>query len=132
MMEFFAAGAAGRRSEPSRGPYTGEIWREMLHEGPGPVVGNVFFTPCARTNWHTHPEGQLLIAVVGRGIVAGEDQVINLSQGEMVWTPPNMLHWHGASADHFFLHTAITPGGVEWGNPVTDEEFAAAASEWRS
>lgn len=120
--------ATGAASERSLGPFTGDIWRDMFHAGAEAVVGNVHFTPCARTYWHSHPHGQLLLIVAGEGLVVDEQQTLRVSAGDMVYTPPGGRHWHGASADRFMMHTAITFGGgaVTWEEEVSNAEYEAA------
>lgn len=93
--------------------------------GQGASIGNVFFSPCARTCWHTHEGGQLLIVVAGEGFVADSDGPVRVTVGDMVWTPPGVRHWHGACAGRYLLHTHVTLGGVEWHEPVSDEEYQA-------
>jgi quercetin dioxygenase-like cupin family protein len=128
MLTVIRQGATGDKSVRSEGPYTGEIWRDMLHQGPDVSVGNVYFTPCARTYWHSHPGGQLLIVVSGEGVVADADGVVRITVGDMVWTPPDVRHWHGATAERSMLHTVITYHGVEWQEEVTESDYRAATS----
>lgn len=116
-------GASGR----SQGPYTGEIWRDMLHEGPDVVAGEVFFTPCARTYWHSHPGGQLLVVVSGEGVVVDADGPVRVTAGDMIWTPPDVRHWHGATVARSMSHTAVTFGGVDWQDEVPEADYRAAA-----
>ncbi|RNM12198.1 cupin domain-containing protein [Nocardioides pocheonensis] len=120
---------AGTESERSLGPFTGDIWRDMFHVGHETVVGSVHFTPCARTHWHRHPHGQLLIIVAGEGLVVDDEQTLRVSVGDMIYTPPGGRHWHGASADRFMMHTAITFGGgaVTWEDEVSNTEYELAA-----
>ncbi|MDQ4111255.1 MAG: cupin domain-containing protein [Actinomycetota bacterium] len=98
----------------------------------GMAVGEVFFQPCARTNWHSHPGGQLLLITAGDGFVGDENETIAVRAGDAVWTPPNERHWHGASADRFMLHTAVTLGVTAWEDPVTDAEYDAAGRSTES
>jgi quercetin dioxygenase-like cupin family protein len=96
------------------------------------VVGLVRFTPGARTNWHSHANGQLLQCTDGVGLVATRDgTAVRLRAGETVWTPAGEEHWHGGTADNMMCHYAIldeTPEGdaTKWLEPVTDEQYAAA------
>lgn len=69
---------------------------------------SVHFAPGARTAWHTHPLGQLLIVTEGRGRAqtwGGPVQV--LRPGDTVWFPPGEKHWHGADADSAMTHIAV-------------------------
>lgn len=116
----------GGHSEPAGETFTGVALRDV-HMPPtdGMSVGNVFFEPCARTYWHSHSGGQLLIVVAGEGIVATEDEAVTVQTGDKVWTPPGVRHWHGATTQQFMVHTAVTVGEVSWNEPVTDDQYAA-------
>ncbi|WP_417197663.1 cupin domain-containing protein [Bizionia sp.] len=92
-------------------------------------VGNVTFEPGARSNWHMHPSGQILLATGGVGYYQekGSPKRI-LRKGDVVKCPANTPHWHGASADKEFIQIAITgreKGPTQWLAPVTDEEYLA-------
>ena len=118
---------AGGPAGLSTGPYTGEIWRDILHQDEsGYTIGNIFFTPCARTYWHTHPGGQLLLIVAGEGIVSDEEETVRVRKGDLVWTPPDVRHWHGATATRTMMHIAITPAGVDWAEEVPETVYDAA------
>lgn len=124
-------GTAGRPSTTQSGTFTGDVWRDAIRDldATGPAIGNVFFAPTARTYWHTHDAGQLLIAVAGSGWVVDEEGSSRLAAGDMVWVPAGVRHWHGASADQYMIHTSLsTTGGTDWQAAVTDDEFAAAGA----
>ena len=92
------------------------------------LVGNVYFEPGARSNWHTHPAGQILIITGGKGYHQIEGQPIEeLKKGDVAKCPPNTRHWHGASPDTGMQQIYILPntekGIVEWMEPVTDEQY---------
>lgn len=92
------------------------------------LVGNVYFEPGARSNWHTHPAGQILIITAGKGYHQIEGEPIQvLHKGDVVKCPPNVRHWHGASTDEGMQQLYIVPntekGVVEWMEPVTDEVY---------
>jgi len=92
------------------------------------VVGNVYFEPGARSNWHTHPSGQILIITDGVGYHQIKGQPVQIiRKGDVVKCPPNVEHWHGASADTGLQQLYIVPntekGVVNWLQPVTDEEY---------
>jgi quercetin dioxygenase-like cupin family protein len=92
-------------------------------------VNTVRFTPCARTAWHSHSLGQTLHVTEGAGVVATRDQVIIMRTGDTVHTPPGQEHWHGALPDQFMSHLAMwEDDDATWGDHVTDDEYAAAAT----
>lgn len=92
------------------------------------LAGNVFFEPGARSNWHSHPSGQILIITDGIGYHQIEGQEIEvIKKGDVVKCPPNVRHWHGASHDVGLQQLYVIPntekGIVEWMEPVTDEDY---------
>lgn len=91
------------------------------------AVGSVTFEPGARTNWHYHPAGQILIAIDGIGYYQEKGSPIKiLRKGDVVKCPPNVPHWHGASRDQQFVQIAITSsekGPTVWMQSVTDTEY---------
>jgi quercetin dioxygenase-like cupin family protein len=91
-------------------------------------VASVTFEPGARSAWHTHPVGQILIVTAGLGWVQQEGgPVEEIRPGDVVWTPPGVKHWHGASPTTSMTHTTIqeSVGGrvVDWMEPVSDAQY---------
>ena len=91
--------------------------------------GSVTFEPGARTSWHLHPDGQIILALSGTGYYQekGSPKKI-LRKGDVVTCPPDVPHWHGASSDEEFIQVAITSrlkGPTEWLDAVSDEEYHA-------
>lgn len=89
---------------------------------------HVTFEPGARSAWHTHPAGKVLIVTSGTGWVQewnGEKREIK--PGDVVWTPPGVKHWHGATPTNGMSHTAIQESidgkNVEWMEKVSDEQY---------
>jgi quercetin dioxygenase-like cupin family protein len=92
----------------------------------GVTINTVNFTPCARTYWHSHEKGQILIVVAGSGLVQAEDgPVFVIRAGDSIWAPPGESHWHGASPSSFVTHIAISLGVTSWAGPVSDDQFNA-------
>lgn len=93
------------------------------------AAGNVVFEAGARSNWHSHPAGQILLVTAGKGYhqIEGQSKEV-IRKGDVVQCPPNVSHWHGASADSSMTHIYLVPntekGIVEWGEAVTNEEFS--------
>ena len=91
-------------------------------------VGCVTFEPNARTVWHTHPKGQVLIVIDGEGFYQEKGKPAQpIKKGDVVNIPENIEHWHGASATSKMVHIAITnyknDVNVMWLQPVTDDEY---------
>ena len=115
----------GTTSELRTATFTGDVWADpVLAPTDGVMVANVFFTPGARTHWHTHERGQFLVVTSGEGRARTRDGGGGkLTVGDVVWTPPGEEHWHGAAPGSYMLHTAISLGDADWLEPVTDEEY---------
>lgn len=117
-----------QKSEPSaraEGTFTGEVWRDtILSRRDGIGIADVFFAPGARTHWHTHEGGQLLLVQAGEGLIGDDDGVTRVFAGDKIWTPPGVRHWHGASADRYMIHTGISLASVDWAQAVTESEYS--------
>lgn len=120
-----------------RGPeewFTGTAWLDASPADAGSPDAGIFrvsFEPGARTNWHTHPEGQILYVVTGAGRAQKEGgEAVEIVPGDVVYFAPGERHWHGAAPGSAMVHVAINPaansdGGTDWMEPVTDEEYSA-------
>jgi len=110
--------------------FTGAAWLQQLIT-PDSLnfvqVGNVTFEPGARTKWHVHPGGQILLITGGTGYYQekGSPKKI-IHKGEVIKCPPNVPHWHGASKDEELVQIAITNtqnGAPVWLQAVTDSAY---------
>jgi len=122
-------------SRPSqKGPpdwFTGIVRIDPLFQAPAPAraaAAQVTFEPGARTAWHTHPLGQTLIVSSGLGWVQREGgPVEEIRPGDVVWFPPGLRHWHGASPTTAMTHIAIQESldgkVVDWMEKVSDEQY---------
>jgi quercetin dioxygenase-like cupin family protein len=115
--------------------FTGDVWMNLVFGGDGTsrlTCGFVRFPPGARTNWHSHANGQLLVCTDGIGLVGTRDgKTVMLRAGESVWTPAGEEHFHGGTAENMMGHYAILDASGEseatsWREPVTDEQYLAA------
>ncbi|MFK5952645.1 MAG: carboxymuconolactone decarboxylase family protein [Desulfobacterium sp.] len=91
--------------------------------------GIVNFEAGARTAWHTHPIGQTLIVISGRGLVQSEGETIEqILPGDVVWIPANERHWHGAAPDSAMSHVAISEprndSTVKWMEHVNEDQYS--------
>ena len=107
--------------------FTGLVLGDPVLAGTdGILINDVFFAPGARTFWHSHERGQILTVVSGSGLICqhgGEIEVLNA--GDLAWSPPGELHWHGAAPATSMLHRAISLGLTTWASHVSDEEYEA-------
>ncbi len=88
----------------------------------------VTFEPQARTHWHMHPKGQILIISDGVGYTQFEGgNIQEVGIGDTIICPPKVKHWHGASPDSYMTHFAVTGElngeNVQWMEPVSDEQY---------
>ena len=110
--------------------FTGTVYLHMMVDADSLnsiSVGNVTFEPGARSKWHSHPAGQILLVIDGVGYYQEEGQPKKiLRKGETIKCAPNIPHWHGASIDSSFVQVAITgreKGETIWLHEVTDEVY---------
>lgn len=123
-------------SQPStKGPadrFSGAVRVDPLFAARDPgrtSGGSVTFEPGARSAWHTHPLGQVLIVTAGVGRVQHWDgPVQEIRPGDIVWIPPNVKHWHGAAPTtamtHFAIQEHLDGKVVDWMEKVSDEQYA--------
>ena len=106
--------------------FTGQFYPYTTVRDEGVAINNVNFTPGARTYWHHHEAGQILVVLAGRGLVQVEgDDVHSIRMGDTVWSPPGEMHWHGASPDSYVVHTAISLGTTVWGGEVAESDYTS-------
>jgi quercetin dioxygenase-like cupin family protein len=111
--------------------FTGSVRVQSLFDPTEPSRasgGAVTFQPGARSAWHTHPLGQILIVTDGVGWIqqwGGPVQVIR--KGDVVWIPPGIKHWHGATPTTAMTHIAVQESlngvAVNWLEQVTNEQY---------
>lgn len=127
---------AGTRPS-GKGPaewFTGTVRLDPLFAAAAPAraAGNlVTFEPGARTNWHTHPLGQVIIVTSGFGLAQREGgPVEEIRPGDVVWFEPGEKHWHGASPttamSHIAIQEALDGKAVDWLEPVADGDYSAS------
>jgi quercetin dioxygenase-like cupin family protein len=95
-----------------------------LEEGTKAAIAHFRFDPGARTKWHSHEGGQIIL--VEEGVAHTQVKggpVIELKAGESIYAGPGVMHWHGAAPDKGGIQYNVTRGGITWGDPVTDQEF---------
>jgi 4-carboxymuconolactone decarboxylase len=111
--------------------FIGSVTIDQRFQRPDPARvggGIVSFEPGARTAWHTHPLGQTLIVISGTGWVQREGgPVEEIRVGDVVWIPPGVRHWHGATAATAMSHVAIAESldgkSVDWMEQVPEQQY---------
>jgi quercetin dioxygenase-like cupin family protein len=124
----------------TKGPgewFTGDVYIDTVAAPTGAsrlTASSVHFTPSARTAWHTHPNGQTIFVTEGVGLAQRRGGPIEVIRpGDRVFFEPGENHWHGAAPTRFMTHIAMLEvdakgNSAEWGDQVTDAEYAAAPS----
>ncbi len=97
-------------------------------------IANVIFEPGARTHWHTHPKGQVLIVTAGEGFYQEKGEVARpLKEGDVINIPEHVEHWHGATSETALVHIAITnykgEENVIWLQAVTNDEYRSVQGD---
>jgi quercetin dioxygenase-like cupin family protein len=117
--------------------FTGDVYMDAVASSTGPYrvnVGNIRFTPGARTAWHSHPNGQTIFVTEGMGLVQQRGgRVETVHAGDRVFFEPGEDHWHGAAPNRFMSHLSVVQvaddgTSATWGDHVTDAEYAAGAA----
>jgi 4-carboxymuconolactone decarboxylase len=72
--------------------------------------------------------------VSGRGWVQKEGEPVQeVGPGDVVWIPPLIRHWHGASRTeamtHFAVAESLDGSAVTWMEKVSDEDYSLGLGE---
>ena len=122
-------------SQPSvKGPadyFSGTVRVDPMFPATAPSrvnASHVTFEPGSRSNWHTHPLGQTLVITSGFGWVQREGGPIEeVRPGDIIWFPPGLKHWHGATPatalTHIAIQEALDGKNVDWLEKVSDEQY---------
>jgi len=92
--------------------------------------GIVTFEPGSRSAWHVHPAGQRLLVLSGAGLTQEAGKPVQVIRpGDVVWCPPGVKHWHGATPTTAMSHLAVTGTvdgkNVNWMEKVSDDQYSA-------
>jgi quercetin dioxygenase-like cupin family protein len=101
--------------------------KSAVMDGKDLSVARRSFEPGARTYWHSHDRGQLLLVEDGRMRTQKKGgPVKDLGKGESDYTGPNVVHWHGAVPGQALVQVNVGFGGeTKWMEQVTDTEYNA-------
>ena len=100
--------------------YTGKVYISDVAHQTKFDINHLVFVPNSRNTWHIHPDAeQVLLILDGEGYYQEEGQeVIRIKKGDVIRTPANVKHWHGATSENRLVHLSITErtnkGHIEW------------------
>lgn len=111
--------------------FNGVAYSDFLFKPQAPSLlsaGKVTFEPGARTAWHSHPLGQTLVITSGTGWIQEQGgSKREISAGDVVWTPPGVRHWHGATSTTSMTHIAVQEmqdgKAADWYGKVADDMY---------
>jgi quercetin dioxygenase-like cupin family protein len=108
---------------PAATTFTGNVTRP---DSKDLTIGRVQFEPAARTYWHSHPNGQLILVEKGLGRAQKQGEAMKeLAMGDALYTAPNVLHWHGAAPSQSMTQVTVGFGGMtQWKQEVTQSEYS--------
>ena len=130
-IKIMRSGSQASRQGPAE-TFSGTVLVDPLFQPSAPARSSgslVTFQPGARTAWHSHPLGQILIVTAGVGRVQRwGDPVDEIRRGDVVWIPPGQKHWHGAAPNSSVAHIAIVEQlngkTVDWMEKVSDAQYS--------
>jgi quercetin dioxygenase-like cupin family protein len=115
---------APRPSAAPQAPRAEAGFSELV-DGSDLLVQRRLYKPGNRTYWHSHEKGFLLM--VERGSARAQkrgEPMKQLGLGDVDYTPPNVVHWHGAAPESEFVQVGVSfGGGITFLTPVTDAEY---------
>jgi 4-carboxymuconolactone decarboxylase len=111
--------------------FTGKVSVKMYTDAQNGLncsLGSVTFQAGARTNWHVHPGGQILLITEGFAYYQEKGKPKRIVHiGETITCLANVEHWHGASPKGSMTHMTVGPnsdqGSVIWHGKVSDEVY---------
>lgn len=120
-----APGAQGQPAAGGRGNFASRFTGTVtVGETKGMNMSRIRFEAGARTNWHVHTAGQLLLVEEGKGRLYEQGgKIVDLPAGQPVYTKANVPHWHGAAPDSPAVQFSVYSGALKWMEPVTDDEY---------
>ena len=103
--------------------------KSVVMDGKELTVARRSFEAGARSAWHSHDNGQLLMVEDGRMRTQKKGGAIKeLGKGESDYTGPKIVHWHGAVPGQALVQINVGFGGeTKWMEKVTDAEYEGKA-----
>lgn len=124
-----------RGKEAKSEHYTGRIFITPGIHKAGYDINHLVFEAGSHNDWHIHPDAdQLMLVLDGEGYYQEEGKPKQLvRKGDVVNTPANVKHWHGATPNSRLVHLSITDrtdkGHIQWLETVTAEEYCKPLNE---
>ena len=125
----WVGGAEQTAGQPAPGAQTADDSRftgkTVTMESKDLSIARRHFEAAARSAWHSHDRGQLLLVEEGRMRTQKRGQPIkDLGVGESDYTGPNIVHWHGAVPGQALVQINVGFGGeTKWFEKVPDAEY---------
>ena len=108
---------AKTKAEMTGGLMTGtQVWRQAILQPEDSSNFNfaiVAFDAGSRNKFHIHSGDQILIITEGTGKVASDNEVLTVSEGDVVLIPAGENHWHGAPDNTSMAHITVTVKGSQ-------------------
>ena len=106
--------------------FTGKVTR--VEENSKCTTAHFRFEPGARTKWHSHEGGQIILVEEGIGLTQVKGgPVIEMHAGETIYCPPGVVHWHGAAPNQAGVQFNVSRGGITWLEEVSEKDYTAPA-----
>jgi quercetin dioxygenase-like cupin family protein len=110
--------------QPPNPNFTGKVTR--VEENSQGTMAHFRFDPGARTKWHSHEGGQIILVEEGVGLAQERGgPVIELHAGETIYCPPGVAHWHGAAPGQGGVQFNVSRGGITWLEVVSEKDYTA-------
>ena len=122
---FAVSGLRVSHAQEKTNPFTGGEVTTVTENSKGNIA-HFHFGPGARTKWHIHGGGQIILVEDGVALVQSKGgPLLELHAGETTYVPPGVPHWHGGGTKEGGTQFNISRGGIQWLDEVTDAEFNA-------
>jgi quercetin dioxygenase-like cupin family protein len=118
---------ASQQAPPAPDPsnFTGKVTSQPISDFR---TLRLMFEPGARTNWHSHAGGQVII--VEKGTLRVQERGGSgkeLTPNQTYYAAPNVVHWHGALPSGPLTQVTISYGMTNWLDKVSDSQYQSAA-----
>ncbi len=119
--------APSQPSQPNLENFTGKV---IGHSTSEIRMNRYSFEPGARTNWHSHEGGQVILIEKGRARVQEVGGAMReIGPRESFVTAPGVKHWHGALPSETLTQVSLSFGVTNWMEKVTDTQYTGSAGK---